>query len=110
MNETTPAAADTTTPDTQRLARDMRKVVEDAEALLRHKVRDAGEGYAEARIRLEDSLKSAKDRIVALEEELAERLKDAGRVTDRYVRDHPWESIGIGAAVGLALGLLIARR
>lgn len=109
MNETT-AADDTTTPDAQRLARDMRKVVEDAEALLRHKVRDAGEGYAEARLRLEDSLKSAKERIVALEEEIAERVKDAGRATDRYVHDHPWESIGIGAAVGLALGVLIARR
>ena len=110
MNESTPAADATTTPDAQRLAQDMRKVVEDAEALLRHKVRDAGEGYAEARIRLEDSLKSAKERIVALERELAERVKDAGRATDRYVHDHPWESIGIGAAVGLALGVLIARR
>jgi ElaB/YqjD/DUF883 family membrane-anchored ribosome-binding protein len=110
MNETTPAADDTPAPDAQRLARDMRKVVEDAEALLRHKVRDAGDGYAEARIRLEDSLKSAKDRIVALEQELADRVTDAGRATDRYVRDHPWESIGIGAAVGLALGVLIARR
>ena len=42
-----------------RLARDLRAVVDDAEALLRQGVRDAGAGYEEARTRLAQSLQSA---------------------------------------------------
>ena len=32
------------------------------------------------------------------------------RDASRYVRDNPWQSIGIAAGVGLLLGLLIGRR
>jgi len=30
--------------------------------------------------------------------------------TDRYVRDNPWQVVGIAAAVGIALGMLMSRR
>lgn len=33
----------------------------------------------------------------------------AGRADD-YVRDNPWTGVGIGAAVGVVLGVLLARR
>jgi ElaB/YqjD/DUF883 family membrane-anchored ribosome-binding protein len=39
-----------------------------------------------------------------------ERAKDAARVTDHYVHEHPWQVVGAAAAVGLALGVLIGRR
>ena len=29
---------------------------------------------------------------------------------DSYVRDKPWQGVGIGAAVGIVLGVLLARR
>lgn len=29
---------------------------------------------------------------------------------DDYVHEKPWQGIGVGAAVGLVLGLLLARR
>ena len=98
------------TSDTQRLARDLRLLVDDTEALLRHAVRDAGEGYAEARVRLEQSLRTARERLTDLEEEVAQRLRAAGKATDAYVHEHPWRAIGLSAAVGLVIGMLIARR
>lgn len=94
----------------QRLAKDFKAVVTDAEHLLRHAVRDAGQGYGEARERLQESLKTAREEIARLEGAMVDGAKRAGRVTDGYVREHPWESIGVGAAVGLLIGLLIARR
>jgi len=98
------------TSDTQRLARDLRVLVDDTEALLRHVVRDAGEGYAEARVRLEQSLRTAQARLTDLEEEVARRVRAAGQATDAYVHEHPWQAVGIGAGVGLLVGLLIGRR
>ncbi|MCT7423526.1 hypothetical protein N4A85_25660, partial [Escherichia coli] len=33
----------------------------------------------------------------------------AGRA-DLYVRDNPWTGVGIGAAIGVVLGVLLTRR
>lgn len=94
----------------KRLAKDFKAVVNDAEQLLRHAARDAGQGYEEARERLEESLKVAREELARLEGAVVDGARRAGRATDGYVHQHPWESIGVGAAVGLLLGLLIARR
>jgi len=31
-------------------------------------------------------------------------------MTDEYVHEHPWRSVGVAAGVGLIIGLLIGRR
>lgn len=94
----------------KRLAEDFKAVVNDAEELLRHAARDAGDGYNEARARLEQSLKAARTELEMLEKTVLDGTRRAARATDGYVHNHPWESIGIGAGVGLLLGMLIARR
>ena len=103
--------ASTTLRDSrQRLEQGLKAVVKDAEDLLRFAVRDAGEGYAQAREHLEQTLKSAREELSQLNEAAVDGARRAGRATDSYVRRHPWESIGVGAGIGLLLGLLIARR
>lgn len=94
----------------QRIRQELRDVVRDTEEMLRHKVQDAGDGYQVAREKLERSLKKASNELHAAEEALVERTKNAVRATDHYVHDHPWESIGVAAGVGLLLGLLIGRK
>jgi ElaB/YqjD/DUF883 family membrane-anchored ribosome-binding protein len=93
-----------------RLADDFRAVVSDAEQLLRHAAREAGDGYNEARERLEASLRAARQELAGIEETVVDGARRASRATDGYVHRHPWESIGVGAAVGLLVGLLIGRR
>lgn len=93
-----------------RLNRDIRTVVDDAEALLRHVVRDAGDGYDDARSRLERSVKSARGQLEGVENAVLERARKAKHATEDYVQHHPWQSVGIGAGVGVLLGMLIARR
>ena len=34
----------------------------------------------------------------------------AARATDDYVHENPWAAVGIGAALGLVVGMLISRR
>jgi ElaB/YqjD/DUF883 family membrane-anchored ribosome-binding protein len=96
--------------DQQRLAADLRAVVRDTEALLRHAADGAGQGFAEARTKLEKTLQGAKTQLAEIEEAALGRVVDAGKATDRYVRQHPWEAVGVGAALGLVVGLLIGRR
>jgi ElaB/YqjD/DUF883 family membrane-anchored ribosome-binding protein len=106
MNDATQTLKDSQT----RLSRDVRAMVDDAEALLRHAVRDAGEGYDDARGRLERSLKTARSELEGVEHALLDNARRAKQATDEYVHQHPWQSMGIGAGVGLLLGMLISRR
>jgi len=36
--------------------------------------------------------------------------EEAVKATETYVRENPWQSVGIAAGIGLVLGLLISRR
>ncbi|MBI5278035.1 MAG: DUF883 domain-containing protein [Burkholderiales bacterium] len=98
----------------QRLATDLRAVIEDADALLRQTAQEAGHGYGEARSRLESSLRSAREQLIAVERSMVDGVRRGAEATDRYVHEHPWQSVGasagVGAGIGLLVGLLLARR
>jgi ElaB/YqjD/DUF883 family membrane-anchored ribosome-binding protein len=95
---------------TQKLMQDLRAVIADAEALMAATADTAGTEIREARERAEESLGQARARLETFEEELQAHAKAALDDADAYVRENPWQSIGIAAAVGLVLGLLIGRR
>ncbi len=94
----------------EKLASDFRVVIADAEELLRATAGQVGEKAVVARERVEESLRVAKDKLARAEEVMVDRTKAAARATDDYVHDHPWGAVGIAAAVGLVLGMLISRR
>ena len=95
---------------TDRILDDLRRVVDDAEGLMRETANVAGERAQDARARAAESLRQARERLQGVEEEMVTRARDATKHADRYVRDNPWQSIGVAAGVGLLLGLLIGRR
>ena len=41
---------------------------------------------------------------------ISDRARNTVKVTDDYAREQPWQTIGIGAAVGLLIGFLLGRR
>jgi ElaB/YqjD/DUF883 family membrane-anchored ribosome-binding protein len=89
-----------------KLATDLKAVVRDAEALLMATAGQAGEKVAEVRQRLSSALESAKATCHNLQDKTAE----AAKVTDKVIRTHPYESIGIALGVGLLIGVLVTRR
>jgi len=93
-----------------KLVQDFRIVVADAEELLKATASQAGEKVAVARERIQDSLHSAKVKLAEAEDVIVQRGKLAARATDEYVQENPWRAVGIGAGVGLIIGLLIGRR
>ncbi|MGC2165612.1 MAG: DUF883 family protein [Gallionella sp.] len=93
----------------EKLIQDVRLVVSDAEELLRATAGVAGEKIADARERIKENLTAAKARLVAAEDQLVARTKEAAKATDEYVHEHPWKAVGISAAVGVIVGMLIGR-
>lgn len=94
----------------ERLAQDLRNVIQDAEDLLKLTAHEAGADAAALRDRVRTRLLDARDSLLELQESAVERAKEAGRKADDYVHDHPWQAIGIASAVGVLVGLLIGRR
>jgi ElaB/YqjD/DUF883 family membrane-anchored ribosome-binding protein len=94
----------------EKLASDLRVVIADAEELLRATAGQMGEKAVVARERIQESLRVAKDKLARAEEAVMDKTKAAARATDDYVHDHPWGAVGIAAAVGLVVGMLISRR
>lgn len=94
----------------ENLMDDLKRIIKDAEEMLRGTGQQAGEGYQKARAKFESTLSSAKDSYATLEDQFMTVTRDAIDTTDEYVRANPWQAVGIGAAAGLLLGLLIARK
>src|SRR5215510_12571752 len=93
-----------------KLAQDFKVVVADVEELLRATASQAGEKVSAAREKVQDSLHRAKVKLAEAEDILIDKGKQAARVTDEYVHDNPWKSVGIAAGIGFVIGLLIGRR
>lgn len=94
----------------EQLVNDFKVVVADAEALLKATANQGGEKLAEVRAKTEESIKAAKARMVDAREALVTKSKEAAKVTDVYVHENPWKSVGLAASIGLVIGLLISRR
>lgn len=93
-----------------KLVTDFRAVIGDTEELLRATASQTGERVSAARERVEERLRAAREELAELQASAAQRAKQAAHATDEYVHEHPWQSVGVAAAVGFLLGMLTARR
>jgi len=82
-----------------KLMNELRDVVAAAEELLAA----AGSGNAER-------LKEIRDRAEVTLQGARERLEGAGEEIEDRVREHPYAALGIAAAVGLVIGILLSRK
>ena len=103
MSENTESARD-------KLVDDLSAVLAEAEDMLKRAAAETGDKARDLRSQVETKLLRAKLRLQEIEGEAVDRAKAAARVTDDYVHDNPWQAIGVAAAVGLAIGLLLNRR
>ena len=94
----------------EKLTSDLKNVIQDAEDLLKMSAADAGAEATALRERVQARLVRAKERLQDLQVATVERAKLAGRKADEHVHEHPWQSVGIAAGIGLLVGVLIGRR
>jgi ElaB/YqjD/DUF883 family membrane-anchored ribosome-binding protein len=89
-----------------KLVADFDSVIEDTEELLQATASQANEKVVAARARVQESIKAAKQKIGTVEDLAVGKAKTA----DEWAQGHPWTAIGVAAAVGALVGLLISRR
>jgi ElaB/YqjD/DUF883 family membrane-anchored ribosome-binding protein len=94
----------------ERLIEDFKKVISDAENLLKVTASIGDEKIAEMRAKAEASIQAAKYAIGESKAAFIDQAKAATKATDAYVHENPWKSIGIAASVGAIIGLLISHR
>lgn len=101
----------TSTQDARdRLIEDFKKVMHDAEDLIKATANQTGDKIGAVRERAEESLKEARRKLGEIEGNVVDRTKAAAKATDELVHDKPWQSIALASAVGVLLGMLISRR
>lgn len=103
---TTEAQAETT----EKSRSDVRSVLSDMEDYLRATASQTGEKIGAIRERLQVQMQRTKERLADTREVVVVKTKEAARATDDYVHENPWRAVGVAAAVGLVIGLLIGRR
>ena len=89
---------------------EFKRVLQAAGAFADTTARDSGEKLADARKQFSTTLREAQRHLGDAESPVSAKAKVAAATTDAYVRTNPWMSAGVGAGIGVILGLLIGRR
>jgi ElaB/YqjD/DUF883 family membrane-anchored ribosome-binding protein len=84
----------------------MENVSQEAEELINETEGNVSEKVREARARLNAALDRAKETCG----EWREKAISGARATDRSIREHPYQSIGVAFALGVLIGALANRR
>jgi len=92
------------------LLAEFKALVSDTEQLLQQSVDLTGDKAEELRDQIKSSLQRARQALGSTEQALLERGKEALSSSEEYVREHPLQSLAVGAGVGFLLGLLVSRR
>ncbi len=98
------------TSSKDKLVSDIQEVIKDAEILVKETADDLTGKAKEARNRLAGQLDTAKVRIKEWEGVVKDKAVEGAKETDRVIREHPYESLGVAFGVGLLIGILINRK
>ena len=93
-----------------KLVEDVKEVITDAEALIRATADDLSGKAKEARAKLTAKVGVAKERVKELEGVVKEKAVEGAKETDRLIREHPYESLGVAFGLGLLIGILASRK
>ncbi len=100
----------TTDPQESRLDDDLALLTKTLEDVLKSSGDPADQKYIELKAKAEKSLNDVKSRVSNASDTYYYRAKQVAYRADEYVHDKPWQGVGVGAALGLVVGLLLARR
>ena len=93
-----------------KLINDFKKVINDTEALLDATSSQTGDKIGAVRERAEETLREARRKLQAMENDLIMQTKAAVKAPDELVHENPWQAVALAATVGLLFGLLSGRR
>ena len=65
---------------------------------------------ARVRAKVKIALAAAKSALSDGAAQVRGQAKQVTKTTDSYVRENPWQVVGVAAVIGIALGILMTRR
>lgn len=102
-------AGSSTATTRDQLAGDIKLAMKDAEEQLKGSDQQLDKTVESARARFQSTLQNVKGQYDVLGNKVMTSSKDTYASAERYVKDNPWQAVGIGAAAGILLGMLIGR-
>lgn len=93
-----------------KLITDMKVVLADVEDLLKSAADATGDTAAALREKASVKLKAATEKLSGLQDAALLKGKEVAKMTDEYVHANPWKAVGVAAAAGLLIGLLVNRK
>lgn len=94
----------------EKLIEDFHSVINDTEELMRSVSSESG-GKAEVlRDKIEQNLTHAKEYLQDFEDSIVDKSKIAARITDEYVHENAWRTVGLAIGLGVLIGLLLKNR
>jgi len=94
----------------EKLVKDFQSVIADTEELMKFVTNESG-GKAQAlRDKIGQNLRAATEYLQDIEGAVVDKSKTAARMTDEYVHENAWRTVGIAIAVGILVGILLKPR
>jgi ElaB/YqjD/DUF883 family membrane-anchored ribosome-binding protein len=92
------------------LVSDVKAVVSDADALVKQVIDSTAGEISAARTKIETRLSDTRAGLDRAAHAVSDKVHRAADNTRVYVSDNPWKAIGVAAAAGLLVALLMRRR
>ena len=95
---------------TDHLRAELKSLADTLEEVLSSSSDKSKEEMSKLRTKAERALKDTRSQLGETGDIIAKQTREAAARTEDYVRANPWTGVGIGAAVGVVLGMLLTRR
>ena len=102
--------AKSTRESKEKLIEDFHSVISDTEELMRSVSNESGGKAQVLRDKIEQNLKHAKEYLQDFEESVVDKSRVAARMTDEYVHENAWRTVGLAIGLGVVIGLLLRNR
>ena len=94
----------------EKLIEDFHSVINDTEELMRSVSTESGGKAQVLRDKIEENLTHAKEYLQDFEDSVVDKSRTAARITDEYVHENAWRTVGLAIGLGVLIGLLIKNR
>ena len=85
-------------------------IMADLQELVARAGKLSGQELAAIRLQISEKLSTAKEKLHHLSEDASVAAHKGVDNTEKLIKDHPFQSVGIAALAGLVLGALLSRR
>lgn len=92
------------------IAREYHAFLSDVQDLLSSATSMTAEDFARAKAKLSARISAARASVGRAGSAVAEGARSSAKATDHYVREQPWQAVGISAVAGVLIGFLLGRR